>query len=214
MARGLSKQLVVDAALDALDDVGIDGLTLRVVAARLQVQAPALYWHLKSKQDLLDEMGTELWRRIFVRLGDDLGSGPWETDMRAMAHAIRAELLSHRDGAKVFAGTYLTDPTLLERQESGIEALVADGFTVAGVTQGYSLLYSFTIGFCIEEQSIAQAGDDRYSLENRAARVDAAANPLVVASGEAIFADPDARFADLVDLVIETVGRIRDRATS
>ena len=211
MARGLSKELVVDAALDALDDVGIDGLTLRVVAARLHVQAPALYWHLKSKQDLLDEMGTELWRRIFVRLGDDLGSGPWDVDLRAMAHSIRAELLSHRDGAKVFAGTYLTDPALLERQESGIEALVADGFTVAGVTQGYSLLYSFTIGFCIEEQSIAQAGDDRYSLENRAGRVDAEANPLVIESGEAIFAAPNARFADLVDLVIETIGRIRDR---
>jgi TetR/AcrR family tetracycline transcriptional repressor len=212
MARGaLNKQVVVDAALDALDDVGIDGLTLRVVAARLQVQAPALYWHLKSKQDLLDEMGTELWRRVFVRLGDGFGTGRWDVEMRALAQGIRAELLSHRDGAKVFAGTYLTDPALLERQESGIAALVADGFTVASVTQAYSLLYSFTVGFCIEEQSIAQAGDDRYSLENRAARVDAAANPLVIESGAAIFADPDARFDDLVDLVIETVGRIRDR---
>jgi TetR/AcrR family tetracycline transcriptional repressor len=213
MARGaLSKQLIVDSALDALDAVGIDGLTLRVVAARLHVQAPALYWHLKSKQDLLDEMGTELWRRVFVRLGDGFGTGRWDLEMRGLAHGIRAELLSHRDGAKVFAGTYLTDPALLERQESGIAALVADGFTVAGVAQSYSLLYSFTIGFCIEEQSVAQAGDDRYSLENRAARVDATENPLVIESGASIFADPDVRFADLVDLVIETVGRIRDRS--
>ena len=211
MPPGLSKRIVVDAAIDALDEVGIDGLTLRVVAAHLQVQAPALYWHVKSKQDLLDEMATELWRRVFARIGEHPSTRAWDVELRDLAHAIRAELLDHRDGAKVFAGTYLTDATLLQRQETGIADLVTDGFTVAGVIQGYSLLYSFTVGFCIEEQSIAQAGDDRYSLEKRAGRVDAAANPLVAESGAAIFADPDTRFSDLVELVIETVGRIRER---
>ena len=47
---------VVAAALDLLDQKGLDGLTLRDVAAAVHVQAPALYWHFASKRDLVDAM--------------------------------------------------------------------------------------------------------------------------------------------------------------
>jgi hypothetical protein len=52
----------------------------------------------------------------------------------------------------------------------------------AGATRAYSLLYSFTIGFCIEEQASAQAaaiGDNRFSEASRAARIDARAHPVI-----------------------------------
>jgi AcrR family transcriptional regulator len=42
--------------------VGLDGLTLRAIARELDVQAPALSWHFKDKQALLDEMATEMSR--------------------------------------------------------------------------------------------------------------------------------------------------------
>ena len=45
---------IVQAALDLLDETGMDGLTVRALASRLGVQAPALYWHVPSKQALLD----------------------------------------------------------------------------------------------------------------------------------------------------------------
>lgn len=41
--------MVVRAALDLLNEVGLDGLTLRRIATELDVQAPALYWHVKNK---------------------------------------------------------------------------------------------------------------------------------------------------------------------
>jgi len=50
----LERDLVVNTALKLLDEVGLDGLTLRKLAAELGVQAPALYWHFKNKQALLD----------------------------------------------------------------------------------------------------------------------------------------------------------------
>lgn len=60
----LDKKLVVDTALRLLNEVGLDGLTLRAIAKELNVQAPALYWHFKNKQALLDEMATEMYRRM------------------------------------------------------------------------------------------------------------------------------------------------------
>src|ERR1700688_4158094 len=54
----LKRQGVVRTALRILDEVGLDGLTVRKLASELGVQAPALYWHFKNKQALLDEMAT------------------------------------------------------------------------------------------------------------------------------------------------------------
>src|ERR1039457_3220366 len=165
MGRGLSKASIVQAALDLLDEAGLDGLTVRAVASRLGVQAPALYWHVRSKQDLLDEMGTGICRRIGARLAALPPELPWRQGMIAFAMITRRRLLAHRDGAKVFSGTYLTDAGVLESQEAGLARMTAQGFTLADIVRAYSLLYNFTIGFCIEEQAAA-AGDDRRSEEH------------------------------------------------
>jgi TetR/AcrR family transcriptional regulator, tetracycline repressor protein len=209
VSRGLSKTAVVRAALDVLDDAGIDGVTVRAVAARLGVQAPALYWHVRDKRALLDEMATEIWRQVSAEVAALPADLPWDQVMAAFAAVTRRALLAHRDGAKVFSGTYLTDASALEAQEDRFARMVADGFSVADATRAYSLLYSFTIGFCIEEQAAAQAGDDRFSEASRAARIDARTHPVIAEGGPQIFGDPDARFADLVGLIIATAASLR-----
>lgn len=60
----LDRTRVADTALKLLNEVGLDGLTLRAIAKELDVKAPALYWHFKDKQALLDEMATEMYRRM------------------------------------------------------------------------------------------------------------------------------------------------------
>jgi TetR/AcrR family transcriptional regulator, tetracycline repressor protein len=212
VGRGLTKASIVEAGLDALDEVGLDGLTVRVVASRLGVQAPALYWHVRSKQDLLDEMATEIWRRIAAEVEALPPELPWRQGMIAFATITRRTLLSYRDGAKVFSGTYLTDPGVLEGREAGLARMLAQGFTLPDVVRAYSLLYNFTIGFCIEEQAVAQAtaaGDDRYSVTRRTERLDSPHHPLAAAVGPEIFGDPNGRFNDLVAVIIETADRMR-----
>lgn len=212
MVSRLSKATIVRGAFDVLDAAGIDGLTVRALAARLGVKAPALYWHITSKQGLLDEMATEIWRRVSDEMFALPAKTPWRERMVAFAHITRRALLAHRDGAKAFSGTYLTDDTVLERQESMLSVMIEEGFTLTDVVRAYSLLYDFTIGFCIEEQAIAQtaaSGDDRYSLERRTERLDAERHPLVARSGSEIFGDPDARFTDLVGVIVDSTERMR-----
>lgn len=207
MAPKLSKPVIVQTALELLDEVGLDGLTVRALAARLGVQAPALYWHVRDKQHLLDEMATELWRRILDELDAIPDDAPWPAGFLAFANATRRILLQHRDGAKVFSGTYLTDPELLRRQEEPMGRMIAQGFRLEDVVRAYSLVYNFTIGFCIEEQWVAQ-NRDSHSLEERAERI-GSDSPLAVDAGPVIFGDPDARFADLVGVLLDAVGRMR-----
>jgi len=205
VSKGLAKAEIVRAALETLDAEGLDGLTLRKVAARLDVQAPALYWHVRSKQDLLDEMGTEVWRRISLRMAERAIDEPWREGMAAYGRIAREELLRHRDGAKMAAGTRLTDVEILRRSEPRLARMVAQGFPVRSAMQASVLLQNFVIGFCIEEQAVIQAkaaGDESYSLERRDERVDSEAYPLIAEAGREIFEEDERRFGDLVELIL------------
>jgi len=97
----LRREHVVDEAIALLDADGLDALTMRKLATRLGVQAGALYWHFASKQALLDAMAD----RFLEGFGADLPAGSWDERLSAAGWRLREVLLSHRDGARVMAGT-------------------------------------------------------------------------------------------------------------
>ncbi|GAB3611791.1 TetR family transcriptional regulator [Humibacter ginsengisoli] len=213
MAKGLTRAAIVNAALRLLDNVGMEGMTVRALAAELGVQAPALYWHVRDKAELLDEMATQVWREIVDELAGAPADAAWDVGLRRFAEVLRAALLRHRDGAKAFSGTYLTDADVLASQEEGMRSWAAQGFTVADTVRAFTLTSSFVVGFCIEEQAVLQAdGRQQYDPKARAERVGAAEHPLVAEAGESLFGDRDAQFASLVDVIVEAVGRFRAKA--
>ena len=63
----LNRDDVLRAALELLDEVGIDALSTRKLAERLGVQSPTLYWHFKSKGALLDAMSAAVMQRRWLR---------------------------------------------------------------------------------------------------------------------------------------------------
>ena len=210
MSGGLTKAGIVQAALGLLDDAGMDGLTVRALAARLGVQAPALYWHVRNKQALLDEMATQIWRQIGEVMAGLPADLPWRELMTTYAVTVRRELLAHRDGAKAFSGTTLTDPDVVRRQDVTLQDLISQGFTLPDAVRGLLLINNFTIGFCVEEQAVRQvtaSGDDRYL--RRAELIGPDTAPLAVEAGQVIFGEPDTRFAELTGLLLDTIGRLR-----
>lgn len=62
MAR-LNRESVIDAALELLNETGIDGLTTRKLAQKLGIEQPTLYWHVKNKRALLDALAVEILAR-------------------------------------------------------------------------------------------------------------------------------------------------------
>lgn len=210
MAKGLTRAGIVDAALDLLDESGIDALTLRALASRLGVQAPALYWHVRNKQELLDEMGTEIQRRVLDAI-TALPMAEWRTALTGYARALRAEYLAHRDGARTFSGTRLTDPAVLRAQEPWLQSWTDAGHPLDDAIDAAQVVTAFVVGFVIEEQ---ERTADRYSLADRDAAVGADA-PLVMAAGRAMFADPETRFTAQLDLVMDGIGvRLAERERS
>ena len=63
----LSKATVVQRALALADAGGLDALTIRRLAQELGVTPMALYWHFRSKDDLLDGLAERVWSEIDVK---------------------------------------------------------------------------------------------------------------------------------------------------
>ena len=200
----LDRETVVRTALRVLDDVGLDGLTLRRIASELGVQPPALYWHFKNKQELVDEMAAAVLADTVRDFAPGADAG-WEEWALQFGHALRRMLLGHRDGAKVFSGTYLTDTDLYRPMEAALRTFTDAGFSLAGATGGMMTIYCYTVGFAIEEQAVhPRPGepDPRYDVARRAERLDAETLPLARAAGQELFTGFDERFTRGLQLII------------
>jgi TetR/AcrR family transcriptional regulator, tetracycline repressor protein len=64
----LQRSHIVAAALALLNQDGLDGVTVRKVATQLNVHVGGLYWHVKNKRDLLDEMANTILSEEFATL--------------------------------------------------------------------------------------------------------------------------------------------------
>jgi AcrR family transcriptional regulator len=97
-AAGISIAAITDAALAVIRASGVDGLTMRSVAERLQVRAPSLYHHVHNKAELLDLVA----RNAFDQFAADntayekLGSvDEWIAVTKAGALELRAFCTEH-----------------------------------------------------------------------------------------------------------------------
>ncbi len=198
----LDREIVVRTGLAVLNDVGLDALTLRKIASELNVQPPALYWHFKSKQDLIDEMATTLMRDGMVDIPPDTG---WRELALLYGNGLREMLLRYRDGAKMFAGTLLRDPVVYQQQEAAFRVFTTDGFSVADAATALNTVYCFTIGFLIEEQAVYPHPGERspdYDIDKRTERMADQDVPLSAEAGKTLFDDYDARYQRGLDAIL------------
>jgi TetR/AcrR family transcriptional regulator, tetracycline repressor protein len=146
---------IIKAALEILDSEGLENVTLRRIAAKLNVQAPALYWHFKDKQDITDDMA----QAILSNAKLDNFTAPtdinnWPTWLADLMHCLRNALIAHRDGGRVVAGATYGRAYTLEKIMVGVtRVLEKAGFDKlnAGLAAGTTIDYVW--GFVIEEQA-------------------------------------------------------------
>ncbi|WP_369261493.1 TetR/AcrR family transcriptional regulator C-terminal domain-containing protein [Streptomyces sp. R35] len=198
----LDRKRVADTALKLLNEAGLEGLTLRAIAKELDVKAPALYWHFKDKQALLDEMATEMYRRMVAGQEPALDT-TWQERLLTSARGLRTALLSYRDGAKVFSGSRFTGTLHAVEMERTLRLFTEAGFTLAQAVRATSTAYLYTLGFVTEEQGVQPLPGERregYDTEQRARLM--ADFPLSAQAGAEIFADYDRHFEEGLALVV------------
>ncbi len=192
----LRREQVVDVAIALLDADGLDALTMRKLATRLGVQPGALYWHFAGKQALLDAMAD----RFLEGFTADPPAGAWDEQFAALAWRLRQVLLSHRDGARVMAGTYVAEPNTIVLGNVAIEILQGAGLPPERAGWAVFAAFHFVLGHTIEEQ--AQLDLTERGAWNPKLTVDGIENKLAVT---AFTADPAERFGYGLQLFLDGI---------
>jgi TetR/AcrR family transcriptional regulator, tetracycline repressor protein len=121
----LSKAAVIREALKLADADGLDALTIRKLATHLGVTPMALYWHFRSKDELLDAVAYQVWSEIDVNV--DL-TEPWTAQLRGMLESLVSVLRAHPAGFQLLTEHEIQNPASLDATERALEVLRGAGF--------------------------------------------------------------------------------------
>ena len=96
----LTREIIINAAIELLNEYGLADMTMRRVATSLSVAPGALYWHVTNKQSLLADIAEKILSPVAGENAVDL------------ALSLHSHLLAHRDGAELVTAA-LAQPCLL-----------------------------------------------------------------------------------------------------
>lgn len=153
----LDRAAIVETALRLLDEVGLDQLSTRRLAAELGVKGPSLYWHFRNMAELRDLMADSLLTEV---LPAPDAFGDWKTWLAEGARGFRRAALSRRDGARVLATARPTEARRRDRFGPNIARLQAEGFSDGDAWGAFVVLARYAMGFALAEQAGAGATEN------------------------------------------------------
>jgi AcrR family transcriptional regulator len=200
---GLSRGLILDAAVALVDREGLDGLSMRKLGAALGVEAMTLYHYVPNKAALLDGLVEWVVQRSVT--APALASGlPWDRALRRYAETLRTTLLGHPGVLPLFFTRPAVTPQALKALEEGLRVLAEAGFALPQAQDMMNVLSIFVVGHAMAETGIPEAsrrGGPRSSAA--LAQLDAGDLPLIIEAARlAQGADDESRFRFGLDALL------------
>ncbi|MFL6205799.1 MAG: TetR/AcrR family transcriptional regulator C-terminal domain-containing protein [Acidimicrobiales bacterium] len=145
--RGLNRDAVLAAALHLIDDEGRGALTMRRLAADLDVEAPSLYTHVRNKEDLVDAVLDRVLDTVPLPSPDQ----PWRDALIDGFSGYRAALIAHPAVVPLITERGRRSVAQLRLVERSIVLLEGAGLTTVEAVQAQVTLVGYTIGFVVQE---------------------------------------------------------------
>jgi AcrR family transcriptional regulator len=134
---------VAQAALDFLDQHGLEALSMRRLATELGVGTMTLYGYFRSKDELLDAVvDTAVAGRVSPHL-----EGSWQDRLRQLMRATRSGLGRHPALVKLRVQRPVLRPEALRFCENTMEILREAGFEPGEAARAFRLFFTYVFGF-------------------------------------------------------------------
>ncbi|MFI5731583.1 TetR/AcrR family transcriptional regulator [Kribbella sp. NPDC051587] len=139
----LTREQIVRTAMETLDAEGLAGLSMRKLAAKLDAGATSLYWHVPTKDDLIDLLIDQVWGEIDI---PDPGLAGWRSGLLLYAHSLRATLLRHPWLSEVMYTRPSMGPNAMRMGTRGLALIGAAGITGRNADFALGTVMSFVFG--------------------------------------------------------------------
>jgi len=140
--KPLSREAILDAAIELLDHHGLDQLSMRRLGAALGVEAMSLYHHLPNKAALLDG----IHERILLSLVPPPHARTWQAFVRHQAYALHRALLAHPNAIPLFATRPAATPAAVAQLDRYLDVLLRAGFKPLDALSIVQLVLQLVVG--------------------------------------------------------------------
>jgi AcrR family transcriptional regulator len=205
--RSLTREAIVDAALEVLDEGGVAGMNMRAVAERLGTGPASLYAHVRGKDELLALVLDKVVEDIPLPVA---GEAPWQEQLKDVIRNMRRVMAAHRDLAYGALGNIPTGPNALRLINATLGVLRGAGLPDQVIAYAADILPLYATATAYEESLYAAKDmpDDgaEYIAELRRyfASLPVDRFPHIVALAEPLTATPeeDGRFEFGLDALV------------
>ncbi|WP_030813818.1 TetR/AcrR family transcriptional regulator [Streptomyces sp. NRRL S-337] len=139
----LTADRIVREAIELLDDEGLDGLNMRSLAKRLGSAATAVYWHIKTKDELVRLASDAVWHEVEL---PDLDATDWRTAATAHATGMHAMLTRHPWLGQAFGSHLLHGPGQARHNDLSLGIYEKAGFAAADADRAAATVLTFVLG--------------------------------------------------------------------
>jgi AcrR family transcriptional regulator len=210
----LTREAIVEAALDLLEREGMAGLSMRKLAHELGTGAATLYWHVGDKEQLLSLMLDRIVGEIELPAPDEVD---WRERVKEMARSARRGLSSRRDAAQLSMGRIPAGPHSLPVLERNLAVLAAAGLPARVIAYAVDMFALYVGGFAYEESlRVPPLGDEGASPEQlseyfRSLPADQFPN-LVRLADDLTAGDTEDRFEFAIELLVRGLIAMADES--
>src|SRR5215469_8572371 len=95
--RGLTRERLVEAALQLVNEEGLEGLSMRALADKLEVKASSLYWHVRDRRELLELLAES----ILEGVSRPRQRKTWRETVLAIAEALGKRVAAQNDANRI-----------------------------------------------------------------------------------------------------------------
>lgn len=143
----LSREQLVAESLRILQDDGLAGLSTRRLAERLQVKSPALYWHVRNKEELLQLVADAICSQIVLPQPDL----PFRRQLETIAQEYRRVLTMYRDASRLFVEQPPIGPQRIQLYDVAVGVFRKAGFDLAESVAMATFFRHYLLGMIHEE---------------------------------------------------------------
>ncbi|MCC5578712.1 TetR/AcrR family transcriptional regulator C-terminal domain-containing protein [Microtetraspora sp. AC03309] len=144
--QGLSRDQIVRAALDLLDEEGLDALSMRKLGARIGAGATSLYWHVANKDELLELALDEIYGEVATP-----ADASWRETAGAVAWGLRGVVLAHPWSVGLIGVLPSIGPNALTMSDRLLKAGRRAGFQGIDIDFAVNAVIAYTLGAAIPE---------------------------------------------------------------
>jgi AcrR family transcriptional regulator len=158
----ITAEAIVSAAIEVLDEAGVEGLTMRRVAERIGTGPASLYAHVSSKEELLELVFDELVGQVPLPEPD---AAHWREQVIEILTGFRAVLLGHRDAALAGLGRVPTSPKVLAAMEVLTTIMQLGGLSDYVIALGIDQLTLYVSAGVVEDGVFSRSGMTAHDIE-------------------------------------------------